>query len=875
MFKSAFAQECLEETRVSNSSTDSISAAMLPRERHKLYKSQFAASTHGPLDTISLASEDLHACSASTRPEAEADSLFQTSNRLQNRDLAAQISSSSETRTRAASTLDLSRASELGGAKELFQTSSKMGQDLFQTSDLGTSDFSSSELWPSASPSPFDYSQRYRRGSFDESSSPARTSNQSFLNLHSCMQFSHLKKACEDLELGLSEEDWSALATNLLKHNVRNAALSRDSPVQLGDFLAELQSVREERRQKKVEVEGEEKVEEGELSSKALTARLAAKELETLQVRLECQQIYTENQRLRDEYKQLKQLSSPKKFLELQKEVEHLHWQLNKMENSRKLYELATGQLVTFLEQVSSSLSTSASLRGSQPTLADAGLSTESLLQAKRLGMASLDMARSKSMPGLALADSLLAMQTGPGRRLSAREKRVRRSSSVSKTRVSSTSPLPSLQEQEDPQEEGEEDEKRRRRRVEESEEVGGNRSTDSIRGGGHYQRSHSVSDPLCVSTPKAYKTRLLQRRANVETSEEERSKRGTLTSLSSSSSASPPSTDTSRSGRDEHSSDSIPSLLRARKANTSRSLSSLLSDSKSSVAPLELATPEAKVVMASKASRLLKSVRLMLAREKSYDVSQAEEGKRGRKSGRTAYQHRCSGSPGPCCPPCSQPLAPGPVLRPLARRASSGATTATTRSSSGGATTRATSASVTSGNQRQPASRKSSFGTTGGAGSRQQLVKEERREREGSSAEKEQVGGGGVQQVGSYSKNEHTVRLRRNKAEQERREEVMEEETDVDAVSCSRQLEHLPASEDMALDKEEERVMKQEQERKLKLLQCTPEIQSFPIHKVTVVPERESLRAKLVSSKMVKRSRSFNRIFSYSMLGRSKEYRL
>ena len=128
------------------------------------------------------------------------------------------------------------------------------------------------------------------------------------------------------------------------------------------------------------------------------------------------------------------------------------------------------------------------------------------------------------------------------------------------------------------------------------------------------------------------------------------------------------------------------------------------------------------------------------------------------------------------------------------------------------------------------------------------------------------------VTQVGSYSKNEHTVRLRRNKAEQERRE-VMEEETDVDAVSC-RQEEM--ASKDMAEKEDtlmEERVM-EEQERKLKLLH-TPEIQSFPIHKVTVVPERESLRAKLVSSKMVKRSRSFNRIFSYSMLGRSKEYRL
>ena len=83
------------------------------------------------------------------------------------------------------------------------------------------------------------------------------------------------------------------MATNLLKHNVRNAGLSRDSPVQLGDFLSELQSVREERRQKKAvedkEVDKEvdkEKVVEGEeqFSTKALTARLAAKELETLQV---------------------------------------------------------------------------------------------------------------------------------------------------------------------------------------------------------------------------------------------------------------------------------------------------------------------------------------------------------------------------------------------------------------------------------------------------------------------------------------------------------------------------------------------------------------------------------------------------------------
>ena len=47
MFKSAFAQECLEETRATNTSTDSLSAAMLPRERHKLYKSQVKMKQSG------------------------------------------------------------------------------------------------------------------------------------------------------------------------------------------------------------------------------------------------------------------------------------------------------------------------------------------------------------------------------------------------------------------------------------------------------------------------------------------------------------------------------------------------------------------------------------------------------------------------------------------------------------------------------------------------------------------------------------------------------------------------------------------------------------------------------------------------------------
>jgi hypothetical protein len=212
-------------------------------------------------------------------------------------------------------------------------------------------------------------------------------------------------------------------------------------------------------------------------------------------------------------------------------------------------------------------------------------------------------------MPGL--ADSLLALQT-PTRRLSAREKRVRRSSSVSKTRVSSTSPLPSLAEQEDGG----------------PEELPVARLPACL-----YQRSHSVSDPLCVSTPKAYKQRLAGRRSEGEEERQPGKRGGTLTSLSSSSSASPPSTDTSRSGREELSSDSIPSLGRLHRTRgpPSRSMSSLLSDSKDSVlAPAELAGPETKVMMASKASRLLKSVRLLLARERSYDVAGAEVGKVG-----------------------------------------------------------------------------------------------------------------------------------------------------------------------------------------------------------------------------------------------------
>jgi len=829
MFKSSFAQEILEETKHHNSSN--LQDAILPIQRHSLYKSQFAASTHGPLDNIDVNIED--------EPPDRPSSKFGN---------------------RPPSVLD--NINIPGNNNETAE---------FQTSDLGTSDFSSSEIWPSTSSSPFEYTQRYRRCSFGDSVPGQVATQNSFLNLQSSMQFSYLKRACMELDLGLGEDDWNSIAANLLKDfnkNVRNIAINTsENFVNLGDFLSELQSYREEKRRSKLKDDNsnfsrEDSISEEELnehlSSKALTAKLAAKELETLQVRLECQQLYNDNLQLREEFKQLKQISNPKKYLDLQKEIEHLHWQLNKMENSRKLYELATGQLVTFLEQVSSSLSTSTSSRGSQSTLAEiGGLSSENILHAKRLSLASLDMARSQSMPGLVLADTLASIPKN--RRISAREKRVRRSSSVSKTRVSSTSPLPSLAEQDDPKQA--------------NESVPGvpnpashirslnsdNQSTDSFP---LYRRSNSVSDPLCVSTPKSYKSRLKTK--DIE-SDSELSKRGTLTSLSSSSSASPPSTDTSRS-RDNCSSESLASVGMVKKTGHSRSMSSLLAEPKvlSLTAPqLELVSGEQKVVLASKASRLLKTVKLMLAREKSYNVSSAEGRKRGRKVNKSAYQHRCSGSP--CDSGCPEPVAVGAVLRTTP---ASSFDTHTQFSDTQEIHTKVL-------DKIEPSKKDADQApiATGDKNKKYYLAKQDRL-----FATKEETG------VNPPSYNNKTLpdylQTRKNKNLSRR-----------DSRGSSISIKVEPTEEDNCVMCIKEREI--DGRRSVKTRAASRE---ESVHRTPIIPENKVDRSKSdaqekirnekeepdtvksktnSSSKFIKRSRSFSRIFSYSMLNRSKEYRL
>ena len=57
-----------------------------------------------------------------------------------------------------------------------------------------------------------------------------------------------------ELDLGLDEDDWNSIATNLLKDfnkNIRNVAISSlENFVNLGDFLSEIQSLTDEKRRR-------------------------------------------------------------------------------------------------------------------------------------------------------------------------------------------------------------------------------------------------------------------------------------------------------------------------------------------------------------------------------------------------------------------------------------------------------------------------------------------------------------------------------------------------------------------------------------------------------------------------------------------------
>lgn len=90
---------------------------------------------------------------------------------------------------------------------------------------------------------------------------------------------------------------------------------------------------------------------------------MAERDTELLRTRLECQRLnqivsksVPRGDRLYDLGPKTQQQQQRKKNLQLEKEVEHLKWQLEAMESSRKTYEQATNRLVTFLEQVTTVL---------------------------------------------------------------------------------------------------------------------------------------------------------------------------------------------------------------------------------------------------------------------------------------------------------------------------------------------------------------------------------------------------------------------------------------------------------------------------------------------------------------------------------------
>ena len=59
MFKSSFAREILESSQ--NNLDELINKNVYPKERHTIYKSNFAASTHSPMDYITPDAIDINA----------------------------------------------------------------------------------------------------------------------------------------------------------------------------------------------------------------------------------------------------------------------------------------------------------------------------------------------------------------------------------------------------------------------------------------------------------------------------------------------------------------------------------------------------------------------------------------------------------------------------------------------------------------------------------------------------------------------------------------------------------------------------------------------------------------------------------------------
>ena len=58
---------------------------------------------------------------------------------------------------------------------------------------------------------------------------------------------------------------------------------------------------------------------------------LAERDTDLVRVRMECQRLLEDNRELKEQVKELRRYSNPRRHLELEKEIEHLRWQLSQV----------------------------------------------------------------------------------------------------------------------------------------------------------------------------------------------------------------------------------------------------------------------------------------------------------------------------------------------------------------------------------------------------------------------------------------------------------------------------------------------------------------------------------------------------------------
>lgn len=243
----------------------------------------------------------------------------------------------------------------------------------------------------------------------------------------------------------------------------------------------------------------------------------------------------------------------------------------------------------------------------------------------------------------------------------------------------------------------------------------------------------------------------------------------------------------------------------------------------------------EKKVVMANRAGRLLRTVKLLLAREKSYDLSSAEGRKGGRRWSKTSSASRWRES-------CDS-LGSGSVLKAEVRRKLENlelelreAEVVTTSPSQLDNLTEGTSERVISPNTARH------------------------------------------QATTSKKRTSHKREAPQPKGFTEKKSKETEKEDN--CIMCLKERKEISDRNDSRLTAASSQLQQRNSVNKkmvndTRIQRSKSDAQDKAIDDLSTDFQGLKSKNSSISSKLIKRSMSFNRIFSYSMLNRSKEYRL